>query len=152
MAMAQTVQAMKGGQKGTAVLDLKSAYDTVRRDLLFERCAKVLPDHITAMISHTLQTLTVTTLGDDTKTEAKIDRGETQGGPASPTLFNIYPRCWGKAGRTSQGKTRYPRTLQKRRNGAFRCHDLQPSQPGKDPGRRRKSAKSVEGGMDCQSF
>ena len=80
----------RGGQNWTAVLDLKSAYDTVRRDLLLERCAKVLPDHITAMISHTLQTLTVTTLGDDTKTEAKIDRGVTQGGPASPTLFNIF--------------------------------------------------------------
>ena len=90
MAIAQTVQALKGGQKWTAVLDLKSAYDTVRRDLLFERCAKVLPDHITAMISHTLQTFTVTTVGDDTKTEAIIDRGVTQGGPASPTLFNIF--------------------------------------------------------------
>ena len=90
MAIAQTVQALKGGQKWTAVLDLESAYDTVRRDLLFERRAKVLPDHITAMISHTLQTLTVTTLGDDTKTEAKIDKGVTQGGSASPTLFNIF--------------------------------------------------------------
>ena len=72
---AQTVQALKGGQKWRTVLDLKSAYDTVRRDLQFERCAKVLPDQITAMISHTLQTLTVTTVGDDTETEAKIDRG-----------------------------------------------------------------------------
>ena len=88
MAIAQTVQAMKGGQKWTAVLDLKSAYDRVRRDLLFERCAKILPDHITAMISHTLQTLTVRTVGDDTKTEAKIDRGVTQSGPASQ-LFSI---------------------------------------------------------------
>ena len=35
MAIAQTVQALKGGQKWTAVLDLKSAYDTVRRDLFF---------------------------------------------------------------------------------------------------------------------
>ena len=42
------------------------------------------------MISHTLQILTVTTVGDDTKTEAEIDRGVTQGGPASPTLFNIF--------------------------------------------------------------
>ena len=90
IAIAQTVQAMKGGQKWTAVVDLNSAYDTVRRDLIFERCAKVLSHHITAMISHTLQTLTVTTVGDDAKTEAKIDRGVTQGGPASPTLFNIF--------------------------------------------------------------
>ena len=42
------------------------------------------------MISHTLQTLTVTTLGDDTKTETKIDRGVTQGGQASPTLFKLF--------------------------------------------------------------
>ena len=90
MAIARTVHVMKGGQQWTAVPDLKSAYDTVRRDLLFERCANVLPDHITAMISHTLQTLTATTVGDDTKTEAKIDRGVTQGGPASSTLFNIF--------------------------------------------------------------
>ena len=74
----------------SAVLDHKSAYDTVRRDPLFKRCATVLPDHITALISHTLQTLTVTTVGDDTKPEAKIDRGVTQGGLASPTLFNIF--------------------------------------------------------------
>ena len=91
MAIAQkTVQAMKGGKKWTAVLDLKSAYDTVRRDLLFERCAKVLPDRITAMISHTLQTSTVTTVGDDTKTEATIDCEVTQGGPAGPNLFNVF--------------------------------------------------------------
>ena len=89
-AIDQTAQAMEGRQKRTEVLDLKSAYDTVRRDQLFERCAKVLPDHITATISHTLQTLTVTTVGDDTKTEAKIDRGVTQGGPASPTIFIFF--------------------------------------------------------------
>ena len=35
------------------------------------------------MISQTLQTLTVTT-------EAKIDRGVTQGGSVSPTLFTIF--------------------------------------------------------------
>ena len=88
--IAQTVQTMKGGQKWTAVLDLKSAYDAVRRDLIFERCAKVQPNHTTAMISYTLQNVTVTTAGDDTKTEAKIDSGVTQGRPASPTLFNIF--------------------------------------------------------------
>ena len=61
-------------------------------------------------------------------------------------------RCRGRAGRTSQGKTRYPRTWQKRRNGAFRCYDLQPSQPGKDPDCVCKSNKSFKGSMDCQIF
>ena len=42
------------------------------------------------MMSHTLQTVTVTTVGDYTKTEARIDGAVTQGGPASPTLFNIF--------------------------------------------------------------
>ena len=31
-----------------------------------------------------------TTVGDDTKTEANIDREVTQGGPANPTLFNTF--------------------------------------------------------------
>ena len=43
------------------------------------------------MISNTLQTLTATTEGDVTKSEAKIiEGGVTQGGPASSTLFNIF--------------------------------------------------------------
>ena len=74
MAIAQTVQAMKRGQSGQQFSILNK--DTVRRDLLFERSAKVLLDHTTAMISHTLQTLTVTTVGDDTKTEA--NRGDAR--------------------------------------------------------------------------
>ena len=42
------------------------------------------------MISHTLQTLTATNVGGNGKTEAENDRGVTQGGPPSPTLFNIF--------------------------------------------------------------
>ena len=87
----------EGGQKWTAVLDLKYAYDAIRRDQLFERGAKVLPHHITAIIPHTLQTLTVTTVEDDTRNEAKIDRRVTQGGPASPTHFNIFIDTLAKA-------------------------------------------------------
>ena len=57
------LQAMKGGDRsGQQFSILNPAYNTVRRDLPFERCAEVLPDHIRAMISHTLQTLTVTTV------------------------------------------------------------------------------------------
>ena len=53
---------------------------------------------------------------------------------------------------SSQRKTGYPRAREKRRNGAFRCYYLPPSQSGKDPGRGRKSVESVKGGMACQSF
>ena len=46
MAIFQAVQMIMRRQNGTVVLDLKFAYDTFHMDLLFERCAKVLPDHI----------------------------------------------------------------------------------------------------------
>ena len=78
------------GRKWIAFLDLRSAYDTVRWDLLIERCRKVLPHNLAAMISHILQTLYVRTIGDESRKQGKIDRGVTQGGPASPTLFNIF--------------------------------------------------------------
>ena len=52
MAIAQTVQTMNGRQKWTAVLDLKYAYDTVRRDLLFERCAGTARPYNRHDISH----------------------------------------------------------------------------------------------------
>ena len=42
------------------------------------------------MVSHIIQELEVHTVGDETGTTAKINRGVTRGGPASPTLFNIY--------------------------------------------------------------
>ena len=53
-------------------------------------------------------------------------------------------RCWGKAGRTSQGKTRYPRTREKRRIGTFRFYYLPPSQPGTGPGCVWKSIESFK--------
>ena len=42
------------------------------------------------MVSHIIQELEVHKVGDETGTVAKINRGLTQGGPASPTLFNVY--------------------------------------------------------------
>ena len=42
------------------------------------------------MVSHIIQELEVHTVVDETGTTAKINRGVTQGGPASLTLFNIY--------------------------------------------------------------
>ena len=90
MAIAQTEHAITGGRKWIAVLDLRSAYDTVRRDLLIERCRKVVPYNLAAMISHILQPLYIRTIGDESGKQCKIDRGVTQGGPRGPTLFNIF--------------------------------------------------------------
>ena len=42
------------------------------------------------MVSHIIQELEVHAVGGETGTTAKINRGVTQGGPASPTLFNTY--------------------------------------------------------------
>ena len=55
-----------------------------------KRCEEVLPEGLENMVSHIIQELEVHTVGDETGTTAKINCRVTQGGPASPTLFNIY--------------------------------------------------------------
>ena len=46
--------------------------------------------NLAAMISHIRQTLYVRTIGDESRKQGQLDRGVTQGGRASPTLFNIF--------------------------------------------------------------
>ena len=55
-----------------------------------KRCDEALPEGLANMVSHIIQELEVHTVGDETGTTSKINGGVTQGGPASPTLFNIY--------------------------------------------------------------
>ena len=73
-----------------AILDRKSAYDRVCRATLMKRCDEALPEGLANMVSHIIREFEVHIVGDETGTNAKINRVVTQGGPASPTLFNIY--------------------------------------------------------------
>ena len=90
MSLAQMHRASIQWQNWIAILDLKSAYDRVCRTTLMTRCDEALPEVLANMVSHIIQELVVHRVGDETGTTAKINRGVTQGGPASPTLFNIY--------------------------------------------------------------
>ena len=90
MAPAQKHRASNQRQNWIAILDLKSAYDRVCRAKLMKRYEEILPEGLTNMVSHIIQELELHTVGDETGTTAKINRGVTQGGSASPTLINIY--------------------------------------------------------------
>ena len=90
MAVAQMHRASIQRQKWIAMLDLKSAYDRVCRSTLMRRCEEVLSEGLANMVAQIIQELEVHTEGDETGTTAKNNCTVTQGGPASPTLFNIY--------------------------------------------------------------
>lgn len=73
-----------------AVLDLKSANDTVPRRTLQRVLESSLDASTVNMTSLMLQGVTIRTQGDKTGTLAQVARGVCQGSPLSPTLFNIY--------------------------------------------------------------
>ena len=77
------------GLKYTAVLDLKSAYDSVPRDILMERVRSKLPKQTADMIALELQPITIFTKGDTSGTTAEVSIGVPQGGKSSPPLFNL---------------------------------------------------------------
>ena len=72
----------------TILLDLIKAYYLVQRDQVM---AIVDEEHSVAtagMVATLLQTSSVMTKGDETKLLMNVDVGLTQGGPASPALYN----------------------------------------------------------------
>ena len=74
----------------TAVLDLKSAYDSVPRDLLMKRVRGKLPSTTADMIALELQPMCITTKGDTSGATSKVSIGVPQGGKSSPPLYNVY--------------------------------------------------------------
>lgn len=93
----------------TAVLDLKSAYDSVPRKVLMEVAARRLESDVLSAIRFALQPVHIKTIGTTTGKTGIIAKGVCQGSPLSPTLFNIYmdtlPNRLGKNNGTTQMET-----------------------------------------------
>lgn len=76
--------------KFSAVLGLKSAYNTVPRKQLMESVDRMLYQNLSAMIALTLQPMREVTSWDETDTYSLCEKGMSQGGPLSPPLFSLY--------------------------------------------------------------
>lgn len=70
-------------------VDQKGAYDTVNRSYLMKLVEARTSQTTTAMVAMVLQPSQVFTQGDGAKILRTLDIGLTQGGPESPTLFNL---------------------------------------------------------------
>ena len=70
-------------------VDQKGAYDTVNRAHLMKLVDARTSETTAAMVAMVIQPSHVFTKGDDTKTLRTLDVGLTQGGPESPTLYNL---------------------------------------------------------------
>lgn len=100
----------------TAVLDLKSAYDTVPRDRLVNETQRVLKANTCSMVTAVLQPMQISTVNDVTDTTGWVTRGVPQGSPVSPCLFNLFMDSYAEllARETAQrgtSKTRWAVTM-----------------------------------------
>lgn len=73
----------------SSALDLTQAYDFVNRPGLMKLTEAAHTEQNCGMIAMLVQPATVWTQGDETKTRRIRDIGVTQGGPASPRLYNL---------------------------------------------------------------
>lgn len=73
----------------TIAVDQKGAYDTVNRAYLMKLVDGRASETTPALVTVVVQASHVYTQGDSSKLTRTLDVGLTQGGPESPTLFNI---------------------------------------------------------------
>lgn len=78
------------GHRYLAVLDLKGAYDSVRRDQLLHICQSSLPETVTQMLPPLLEAQVAETKGQQLAACANVSMGVPQGDRPSPDLFNIF--------------------------------------------------------------
>ena len=86
--VAMVVSAASMSYVMTILLDLIKAYDLVQRDQVMAIVDEEHSFDTAGMVASLLQPSTVTTMGDDTKLQRIVNVGLTQGGPASPALYN----------------------------------------------------------------
>lgn len=80
----------KSGHTHLAILDLKQAYPSVRRDVLLAECHNRLPKGLVPMVHNLLLDIHFTVMGQQFPNTRKLTMGVPQGDPASPTLYNIF--------------------------------------------------------------
>lgn len=83
-------ESIRKGHNYLAVLDLKAAYDSVRRDDVLRICNHKLPQYVNAMLPAVLQPQRVTTQGQNSSIIAHVTMGVPQGDRPSPDIFNIF--------------------------------------------------------------
>lgn len=83
-------ESIQNGHKYLAVLDLTAAYDSVRRDDIFQVCQASLPRSISDMIPAIIQPMKAKTKLQCSELSADITMGVPQGDRPSPDLFNMF--------------------------------------------------------------
>lgn len=80
----------QSGHAYLAILDLKQAYPSVRRDVLLRECWTHLPGLVVLMVHNLLMDIHFTVKGQQFPTTRQLTMGVPQGDPASPTLYNLF--------------------------------------------------------------
>ena len=80
----------RAGARFAAILDLKSAYNSVPRQILMQLITHKLPAGLAAMLSLLLQPEQIRTKGDPDNVTYLVGTGVPQGCAASPIVFNLY--------------------------------------------------------------
>lgn len=81
---------VRNGHKHIGILDLKEAYDRVRRDHLLQLCKNRLSTDLARMIENILVPIRIRSINQSSDMTADITLGVPQGDPISSSLYNIF--------------------------------------------------------------